>query len=30
MSELKNVFDRIDGLRDEVIQLETELTSRVA
>jgi len=30
MSELKNVFDRIDGLRDEVIQLEGELTSRVA
>ncbi|MCD4717245.1 MAG: M20 family metallo-hydrolase [Desulfobacterales bacterium] len=30
MSELQNVFDRIDGLRDEVIQLEGELTSRVA
>jgi succinyl-diaminopimelate desuccinylase len=30
MSELKSVFDRIDGLRDEVIQLEGELTSRVA
>jgi succinyl-diaminopimelate desuccinylase len=30
MSELQNVFDRIEGLRDEVIQLETELTSRVA
>ncbi len=30
MSELQNVFDRIDVLRDEVIQLEGELTSRVA
>jgi succinyl-diaminopimelate desuccinylase len=30
MSELKNVFDRIDGLRNEVVQLEGELTSRVA
>jgi succinyl-diaminopimelate desuccinylase len=30
MSELQKVFDRIDGLRNEVIQLEGELTSRVA
>ncbi|MBW1798782.1 MAG: M20 family metallo-hydrolase [Deltaproteobacteria bacterium] len=30
MSELENVFERIDGLRDEVIKLEGELSSRVA
>ncbi|MBW2615995.1 MAG: M20 family metallo-hydrolase, partial [Deltaproteobacteria bacterium] len=30
MSELENVFERIDGLRDEVIKLERELSSRVA
>ena len=30
MSGLQNVFESIDGLRDEVIKLERELTSRVA
>ena len=28
--ELENVFERIDGFRDEVIRLEKELTSKVA
>jgi succinyl-diaminopimelate desuccinylase len=30
MSRLNNIFDRIDGYREEVIRLQTELTSRVA
>ena len=30
MSELQNVFERIDGYRDEVIRIQAELTSRVA
>ena len=30
MTELQNVFDLIDGLRNEVIQIEGDLTSRVA
>ena len=30
MSELEKVFERIDGYRDEIIQLQKALTSRVA
>jgi succinyl-diaminopimelate desuccinylase len=30
MSELEDIFERIDGYRDEVIQLQAELTSRIA
>ena len=30
MSELEKVFNIIDGYRDEIISLQTELTSRVA
>jgi succinyl-diaminopimelate desuccinylase len=30
MSRLNNIFDRIDGYREDVIRLQTELTSRVA
>jgi len=30
MSRLNNIFERIDGYREEVIRLQTELTSRVA
>ncbi|MCD6295857.1 MAG: M20 family metallo-hydrolase [Deltaproteobacteria bacterium] len=30
MSEMENIFERIDGLRDEVIKLEGELSCRVA
>ncbi|HEN20565.1 MAG TPA: M20/M25/M40 family metallo-hydrolase, partial [Desulfobacteraceae bacterium] len=30
MSDMKKIFDRIDGCRDEIIQIQTELTSRVA
>ncbi|MBW1999828.1 MAG: M20 family metallo-hydrolase, partial [Deltaproteobacteria bacterium] len=30
MSKMKAIFDRIDGYRDEILTLQTELTSRVA
>ena len=30
MSELEEIFERIDGYRDEVIQLQAALTSRIA
>ena len=30
MAELEKIFERIDGYSDEVIQLQAELTSRIA
>ena len=30
MTDLMSVFDRIDGYRDEIIQLQRNLTARVA
>ena len=30
MSDLESVFQRIDGSKDEIIQIQRELTARVA